>query len=144
MRAEGKRLRVVFDTNVLLSLLGFPGGRLDALWDLIQRGQVESFTSEFILEELYRNLHTKAKLLEGEAKAVLRLLRQRMQIVLPQRKLHIIREKEADNRILECAVEANADVLVTGNFRHIRPLGSFRGIEILSPREFLDKHFPAY
>ena len=40
-------------------------------------------------------------------------------------------------------MEAAAQILVTGNFKHIRPLGFFRGIEILTPREFLDKYFPA-
>ena len=63
-------------------------------------------------------------------------------IVSPKSKVFAIREKDADNRILECGLAAKADVIVTGNMRHIRPLGRFRGIDILTPREFLDKHFP--
>ena len=59
-------------------------------------------------------------------------------------KVSAISSKESDNRILECALDAQADVLVTGDMRDIRPLNSFRGIEILTPREFLDKHFPGY
>lgn len=39
-------------------------------------------------------------------------------------------------------MEAKADTIVTGNMKHIRPLGRFQGIEILTPREFLDRHFP--
>ena len=91
MSTKADKLRVVCDTNVLLSMLGFPGGRLDALWEIIQDGRIDLFLSEFILE---------------------------------------------------CAVEAKAQVLVTGNFKHIVPLKSFRGIAILTPREFLDKYFP--
>ena len=59
-----------------------------------------------------------------------------------RQRVSVIQQKDSDNRILECAIEASADVLITGNFKHIRPLGSFRGIEILAPREFLDKYFP--
>lgn len=65
------------------------------------------------------------------------------QIVRPQDKIQAIERKDSDNRILECALEAEADVLVTGNMRHIRPLGAFQGVDILTPREFLDKYFPA-
>jgi len=54
----------------------------------------------------------------------------------------VITRLEADNRILECAVDAHANVLITGNMKDIRPLGTFRGIEILTPREFLARYFP--
>jgi predicted nucleic acid-binding protein len=63
-------------------------------------------------------------------------------IIALHSKVSIITSKESDNRILECALDAKAEVLVTGDLRDIRPLNTFRGIEILTPREFLDKHFP--
>ena len=144
MREEPKKLRIVCDTNVLLSLLGFPGRRLDILWEIIQEGGVDLAASDFILEELSRNLRLKARLESKEVEGAVQLLKNYARIVSPHQKIAVIREKEADNRILECAVEAAADILVTGNFKHIRPLGSFQGIEILSPKEFLDKYFPAF
>ena len=140
---EGSRqLRVVCDTNVLLSMLGLPGRRLETLWEVIEQGEVEIFLSEFILQELSRNLIRKIKLGETETSEILRTLGDYAQVVYPRQRVSAIRQKESDNRILECALEASADVLITGNFKHIRPLGSFRGIEILTPREFLDKYFP--
>ena len=140
---EGSRpLRVVCDTNVLLSMLGLPGRRLEILWEIIEQGDIELFLSEFILEELSRNLIRKIKLTETETAEILRTLSDYAEVISPLRKVSVIRQKESDNRILECAAEASADVLITGNFKHIRPLGSFRGIEILTPREFLDKYFP--
>lgn len=144
MKEGRKKLRIVCDTNVLLSLLGFPGGRLDILWEIIQEGGVDLATSDFILQELSKNLRLKAHLESHEVEEVIRLLKNYARIVSPHQKIAVIREKEADNRILECAVEAKADVLVTGNFKHIRPLGSFQDIEILSPKEFLDKYFPVF
>ncbi len=62
-------------------------------------------------------------------------------VVDPSDKISVIEQDETDNRILECAVEAKADVLVTGNLKHIRPLASFQGIDIVTPREFLTKYF---
>ena len=49
----------------------------------------------------------------------------------------MIADDEPDNRILECAVEAAAHVIISGD-RHLRTLGAYRTIAILSPREFLD------
>ena len=142
MKAGSRPLRVVCDTNVLLSMLGLPGRRLETLWEIIERNEVELFLSEFILEELSRNLIRKIKLEEKETAEIMRTLSDYAGIVSPRQRVSVIRQKDSDNRILECALEASADVLITGNFKHIRPLGSFHGIEILTPREFLDKYFP--
>ena len=142
MSTKADKLRVVCDTNVLLSMLGFPGSRLDILWEIIQDGRINLFPSEFILEELARNLRKKVKLSSSDVAEILRVLADHSQSVVPKETIHVIHEKDADNRILECAVEAKAQVLVTGNFKHIVPLKSFRGITILTPREFLDKFSP--
>ena len=48
-----------------------------------------------------------------------------------------MREDEPDNRILECALAARADTVVTGD-RHLLKLKRFRDILIASPRQFLD------
>jgi len=140
----GPKLRVVLDTNVLLSMLGFPGGRMDALWDVIQDGLCEVYLSEFILEELARNLRKKARLSAFDIQNVLTLLRNRATMIEPHTHLDVIKRKDSDNRILECAVDANADVLVTGNFQDLLPLHEFQCIKILKPRDFLARYFPTY
>jgi len=77
----------------------------------------------------------------------LQRLRKRLRLAFtvlePRIRIHAIKRVEADNRILECAVEDKADVLITGDLRDIRPLGHFQGIAILTPREFLQKYFPS-
>ena len=142
MKEGTKRLRILCDTNVLLSMLGLPGRRLQALWEIIQQEEVDLFISNFILEELRRNLGRKIGLPPREVEDILDAVKRHAQVVTPRDEVSLIREKESDNRILESALAASADVLITGNFKHIRPLGTFRGIAILTPREFLDKHFP--
>ncbi len=44
-----------------------------------------------------------------------------------------------DNRILECAVKANADFIVSGD-RRLLDMKQFKGIKILSAREYLKQH----
>src|SRR5258708_5856693 len=126
------RLRIVCDTNVLLSMLGFPGGRLDTLWEIIQQGKVDLFLSDFILEELAKNLHVKARLTTEDVTTAVEILRGRATLVESQERIRVIRRKESDNRILECAVAARARVLVTGNFKDLVPLKKFRRITILT------------
>lgn len=142
MKAENKKLRVVFDTNVILSMLAFPGGRLDVLWEIVQGDILDIYLSEFIVEELVRNLERKIKLDPRLVAELIAVLKGHTHMIVPVKTIDVIQEKDSDNRILECAVEADADVLVTGNFKHIRPLGKYRGILILTPREFLDQYFP--
>jgi len=52
-------------------------------------------------------------------------------------KLHVINEDAEDNKILECALAAGADYIVTGD-NHLIQLGKFRKTRILAPREFFD------
>jgi predicted nucleic acid-binding protein len=59
------------------------------------------------------------------------------QLVLPRVRLAVVTAKESDNRVLECAVEGQADVIVTGDRKHLLPLGSYAGIPIITPRDFL-------
>jgi predicted nucleic acid-binding protein len=53
----------------------------------------------------------------------------------------VITEDEPDNRILECALEGDAAVIISGD-HHLRRLETFRGIPIMTPRQFLDVHHP--
>jgi predicted nucleic acid-binding protein len=65
--------------------------------------------------------------------------RDALSIVTPgELTLSIVREDPSDNRYLECAIEGEAGYLVTGDKR-LLALEEFQGIEIMPPREFLDR-----
>jgi putative PIN family toxin of toxin-antitoxin system len=132
-------LRVVLDTNVLISALAFHG-ETKQIWDLAGAGRFCLSTSPCILSELERNL-LKLGLDAYETATLIEEVRRLASVVEPSAKVSAIEQDETDNRILECALEAGADVLVTGNLKHIRPLASYKGIDILTPREFLTKYF---
>jgi predicted nucleic acid-binding protein len=57
-------------------------------------------------------------------------------LIHPTEPVSLVREDEADTRILECAVAAAADTIVTGD-RHLLKLQRFRAIRITTPSEFL-------
>ncbi|MBI4444548.1 MAG: hypothetical protein HY645_01460 [Acidobacteria bacterium] len=58
------------------------------------------------------------------------------QTVTPQGRLKVADDPD-DNRILECSVQAEARILVTGD-QHLLKLNPFRGIRIVTARQFLD------
>ena len=70
-------------------------------------------------------------------KEILRALEANSIMVKPKVKLHVIEEDVEDNKILECALVAGADIIVSGD-RHLLKLGKFRKTRILTPREFFD------
>ena len=57
-------------------------------------------------------------------------------VVVPQIHLTVIDRCPADNRVLECAVDGQCSVIVTGDRRDLLSLKAFRGIEILTARQF--------
>jgi hypothetical protein len=61
------------------------------------------------------------------------------ELVLPIEKIEQIEADEADNHVLECAVEAHADYIVSGD-AHLLELKKFRSIQVVSPQQFLVLH----
>lgn len=129
--------RVVLDSNVLISALHF-GGKPEELLLLANEGAIDLFLSPFILEETARVLRAKLGWKDQAVQEALTIVRAVGTIVRPTTTVQVIPDDEADNRILECAVEAQADFLVTGDKRHLLPLRQYKGIQILPPRECLD------
>jgi putative PIN family toxin of toxin-antitoxin system len=69
-------------------------------------------------------------------KDVLRIFAVNSRRVEPKVELHIVNEDEEDNKILECALAARADIIVSGD-KHLN-LGKFKKTRILTPRQFFD------
>lgn len=131
-------MRVVLDTNVIVSGLNFPGNERYVL-ELAHRGRFELNLSTFILEEAARVLERKFDWDEGRSSQALRALGNVATVIYPRRLPEVVEGGHADNRILECAVEASADYLITGDRRHLLPLGEHRGVRILNAPRFLSE-----
>lgn len=136
-------MRIVLDTNVLVSAALYPKRPMGRILLLAAEGRLQIFLSPFILWELERVLaRPKIGFELGKIRETVDALKEVAHIVEPKTKVDVITSHEPDNRILECALAAKAHVVVTGDLKDIRPLGRFQGIEILTPREFLYKYFP--
>ena len=129
-------MRVVLGANVIVSGLNFPGNERLVL-ELALRGRFELCLSPFILEEVDGVLTRKFGWSEERSYQAIRTLRDAATIIAPRQHPSVISGHPADNRILECAVEAAADYLVTGDRRHLLPLKERLGARILNAPLFL-------
>ena len=135
-------MRVVLDTNVVVSGLNFPGNERLVV-ELALRGRFELFLSSFILEEVAGVLGRKFGWDEDRVTEARRTLERAATVIEPQRLPDVIEANEADNRVLECAVEASVDFLITGDRRHLLPLEKHQGVRILNAPRFLSVLGPA-
>ena len=128
-------IKVVYDTNVIVSGLLRQEGIPAFLLDLATQGYIGLFLSEDILKE-YEEVLVRPKFGFSQrlVKGFLQKLRTKGNVIKSKTTVNII-EDPADNKFLECALSGKADYLVTGNTRHF-PFGEFRGIKIVSPKEF--------
>jgi predicted nucleic acid-binding protein len=58
-------------------------------------------------------------------------------LIRPRHHVEAVQGDESDNRILECALSGKAHLLVSGDKKQLLPLRVFKGIQILSPGEFI-------
>ncbi len=129
-------MRVVLDTNVIVSGLNFPGNERLVL-TLAIRQRFELYLSPFILSEAAGVLVRKFGWSDEAATLALEALRAVATMIEPARRPPAVEGNQGDNRILECAVDADADFLVTGDRRHLLPLGLHQGVTIANAPRFL-------
>ena len=128
-------MRVVFDTNVFVSAFVVPGSQGERAFLLAQANRFALHTSVAILTETARVLRRKFDQDENDIKQALRQISRAAVVSRPVSKLRVV-EDDADNRILECALEGRADLVVTGD-RHLLKLKRFEGIPIVRLADFL-------
>ncbi len=128
-------MRVVLDTNVLISALIFPGGPPEDVYRLALEGRVELITSSVLLAELGRVLVDKFGWSSDRAEAAVAQVARVGRVVVPRERVAEIAEDPADDRVLEAAQAGQAEVIVSGD-RHLVKLGRWREIEIVRPAAF--------
>lgn len=129
-------IRVVLDTNVLVSGIMYSGNERKVL-DLGVLGMISVYLSPHILNELAGVLSRKFNRGEPQITEDIETICRWVAVVEPTETVSLISRNPADDRILECCLEANAHYLITGDRRDLLPLGSFRGVSIVNAIEFL-------
>jgi len=127
---------MVLDTNVIISALNFPGNERMVL-ELALRGRFELVLSWFILGEVCGVLTRKFGWDQERAVRAITGLQNAATVIEPPRLEEVIDGGHPDNRVLECAVAAGADYLVTGDRRYLLPLEEYRGTRVVNAPRFL-------
>lgn len=128
-------MKVVFDTNILISALVFPGGRGEAALERIVAKRDELVISQPIINELLGILSRKFSRDAEELAHVAVFLADLGMMVKPRKRLQVVTD-EPDNRILECAVAGHADAIVTGD-KALLDVSEHDGVKIISLRAYL-------
>ncbi|MGI9860819.1 putative toxin-antitoxin system toxin component, PIN family [Moorella naiadis] len=129
-------IKVVCDTNVYISAFLF-GGKPEEVIAIARNNEIELLISEDILAEVADVLKKKFGWTDEQISLTLDELRSIARLIIPDTRLEVIKNDETDNRFLECALAGGAKYLVTGDTHHLQPLKEFKGIQILSPADFL-------
>lgn len=132
-------MRVVLDTNVLVSAIFFSGppSRILSAW---LEDKFELVVSAEILAE-YRGTADRIgeKFREVDLGPVLDRIAVHSLLVVPVTLPDDACADPDDVKFLECAVAARADCIVTGDRALLRASG-YQGIDVVTPRRFLDQH----
>ena len=129
-------MKVVFDTNILVSALVFPGGRGEAALQRIVEEKDQLLLSKPILDELLGILGRKfARDAEALSHAAVFLTELSLP-VKPRQRLRVVKD-DPDNRILECAVAGDAGIIVTGD-KALLALREYKGVRVITLRDYLD------
>ena len=134
---RGRIPRVVFDSNILVAAYNCPGGSADLAYLLARRGVVELHASSFILAKWVAYSAKSSVGRKRAGRAVAQVRRVARGIHEPPESVAVIEDDPTDNRILKCPLAADAALIVTGDKKHLLPLGSFRVVSIVGLADFL-------
>jgi putative PIN family toxin of toxin-antitoxin system len=130
-------IKVVLDTNILISAIVF-GGKPREVLDAAIKGQFQLVLADKIIGEMKGVLEGKKFQYPAEiTDLVIRELKALAEIVKPKRSITVIEKDPEDNRVLECAQEAQGDFIVSGDGDLLR-IENFKGTKIMTPGEFLE------
>ena len=127
--------KVVLDTNVTISAL-FWGGPPRDIYNLIRSGKLAMLVSEDMKREFIRVLgYNKFGLSAAEIMPLISSILAHANPIIPLRQLRVIAADPTDNIFLECAVEGNADFLVSGD-ADLLNLDTYQGVRIVRSAAF--------
>jgi putative PIN family toxin of toxin-antitoxin system len=128
-------LKIVFDTNIYISAFVIPGGNAENACLHAIDGDFELCTSVAILTELARKLGGKFGWEKQKIAQLIRSIGNLATVLKTTPWLKVVAD-DPDNRILECALEAGADFLITGD-KHLLKLRNYENFEIIKLSTFL-------
>ncbi len=132
-------MRVVLDTNVLIAFLLTRGHTISTILDGWERGDFDLLTSPALIAEVRRTLEKpelRQRIRPEAAEALLEALEKDAVLIPGDLELHGVAPDPDDDAIVSCAIEGDADYIVSGD-THLLGLGEYEGVRIVEPAEFV-------
>lgn len=131
--------KVVFDTNIYISALHFRGSIPRKILELADTGYFQLFISKQIIAEIRGVLRVKFKYELVKLALMEELILSICELVEPKNRISFIKEDPDDDKILECAVEGDTEIIVSGD-KHLLKVHTYKGIIVKSARNFLEDY----
>lgn len=128
-------LKAVFDTNIFISAFVFPNSIPAKIYLLAIGRKYKLCSSPAIMAEVADKLRSKFFVNEEDIVDLLKQIARISEIAKPKNKISLL-EDDPDNRVLECAAELKADLIISGD-KHLLRLKEFQGIRIIRTADFL-------
>lgn len=129
------KINVVLDTNILLSSIGF-GGKPREIVNLVFEKKIYAVSSPALLAEFQDIIYKKFPLLIPLFEKIQKQIKKIFIIVQPKISLTIVRD-QADNKVIEAAMEGNCQYIITGD-KDLLDLASYKQIKIVTADQFLE------
>ena len=125
---------MVLDTNILVSA-SFWNGNSSTIVHLVAENKIECYTSKDLIEEFKRVVLRDFNIPEQSFNSRLNDLLKLAELVEPSQKVFACEDAD-DNKVLEAALEAKADYIVSGD-KHLLKMKEFQSVKIVTAFEFL-------
>lgn len=129
-------MRVVFDTNIFISVLAISGSLAGKAITKIIEGDDALLTSKVLIDELLSTLAMKFSHDVEQLSRVAVNISELAEIVRAAKRINVLKD-DPDNRVLECAVAGKADLIITGD-KAMLSLKAYKRIKIVSLRSYLE------
>lgn len=128
-------MKIVFDTNIYISAFVIPGGNAEKAYLHAINNDFELYTSIAILTELARKLEEKFGWEKQKIAQLITSITKVANVLKTTPRIKVLSD-EPDNRILECASETKADLLITGD-KHLLKIQHYENFKIIKLSDFL-------
>jgi putative PIN family toxin of toxin-antitoxin system len=128
-------LKIVLDTNVYISA-AILGRVCEEIVQTCRFSNLQVFISKDIIDEIEDKLSYKFLWQDEQINLFLESIMEFCQIVKVNEKLTYIKDDPDDDKILECAVSADCNFIISGD-KHLLKLKSYETMKILNPADFL-------
>ena len=125
-------MRVVFDTNALISSTLWDGSVAQRLLFKLFQTNAKVFSSVEILSEYQKVLKRDFDYSDEEIVHILQRILSIVILIKPTEKIDVVKEDPDDNKIIECALASSSEYIVTYD-KHLLNLKEFKKIKIVKP-----------